>query len=684
MPIRKFTNGRFSLKRFTAPGVGTGTPTVFVYANAAQSFTSATSWTVPIGVTAIDYLVVAGGGSGGGGDAGGGGGGAGGYRAGTGYAVTPGTTFSIAVGGGGAGPGTPSPNNGSNSGFTNATTSLWSAGGGFGGKGIWPATGPGGDGGSGGGSRAGNVNGLSGGQGNGNIPNVSPAQGFGGGSGYGSGASWAVGGGGGGASANGSNAPGGSGGGAGGAGIANPISGTPVTYAGGGGGGGDSRSPSPLGGAGGAGGGGAGYGGPNNAPGIGTNGTPNSGGGGGGGASTGASGGSGIVIFRYSYLQSSTGTVYWNQADGSLLRNVNYAETLVRPVTANIDAFSLTGSLVFSLAAGSLPTGLSLLANGFVTGTAAAVTQDTTNTFTVLATNSTTGYTDQRNFTITIKAPVAANYNYTGSDQTLTLPAGVNTFVVHAWGGGGGAFPGSPYVGGGGGYTTAVVQTTSGNSFAVVVGQGGDSRGPNAGTGPLARYGGGGQVTPLGWGGQGGGLSGIFTGTGTVFSGVTAQPGAHARSVLIAGGGGASGDNGQGGEGGGLSGNNSYAQNGTTYAPYGAGLQTPSNNGYNGAPQAGSALTGGNAGGGDNGGGGGGGAGYYGGGGGTGENGVPNAGGGGSGYVGGAPGVTISAANSVNALKTISANGTSVYYANNAGRGGTATVGDNGRVVIVY
>ena len=24
MPIRKFTNGRFSLKRFTAPGVGTG------------------------------------------------------------------------------------------------------------------------------------------------------------------------------------------------------------------------------------------------------------------------------------------------------------------------------------------------------------------------------------------------------------------------------------------------------------------------------------------------------------------------------------------------------------------------------------------------------------------------------------------------------------------------------------
>ena len=387
---------------------------------------------------------------------------------------------------------------------------------------------------------------------------------------------------------------------------------------------------------------------------------------------------------KYSYTQSSTGTVYWNQADGSLLRNVGYAETLVRPVSANIDAYALTGSIVFSLASGSLPTGLSLLANGFITGTAAQVTQDTTSSFNVLATNSVTGYTDQRNFTITIKAPVVANYNYTGADQTLTLPAAVNTFVVHAWGGGGGAFPGAPYVGGGGGYTTGVVQTTAGNSFVVVVGQGGDSRGPNAGTGPYTRYGGGGQVTPLGWGGQGGGLSGVFANTGTVFSGVTAQPGAQARAILIAGGGGGSGDFGQGGEGGGLSGNNSYANDGTTYAPYGAGLQTPSNNGYDGAPQAGGALTGGNAGGGDNGGGGGGGAGYYGGGGGTGGNGVPNAGGGGSGYVGGSPGNTIALANSKNAFKTTAANTTSIYYANNAGRGGSATVGDNGRVVIIY
>ena len=680
MPIRKFTNGRFSLKRFTAPGFGTAAPpSVSVYANTFQSFTGSSTFTVPTGVTQIDYLVVAGGGGTSGNDAGCGGGGAGGYRTGTGYSVTPGGTFNVVIGAGGPKDQSTTAGNGSNSGFWNVSTSLWSTGGGAGARMAYPSSPPGQTGGSGGGGAFGSGGGGGGGSG-------TPGQGNNGGSGQTPNGGFGVGGGGGGAGAVGQNGGTTSGtGGNGGAGLSSSITGTPANYAGGGGGGGDSRLSPGSAGIGGVGGGGNGSG-PNNPTGLSMSGNTNTGGGGGGGygpASFGQ-GGSGIVIFKYSYLQSSTGTVYWNQSDGALLRNVSYAETLLRPVSANIDAFSLTGSLVFSLASGSLPVGLSLLANGFVTGAAAPVTQDTTNTFTVLATNSTTGFTDQRNFTITIKAPVVANYNYTGADQTLTLPAAVNTFVVHAWGGGGGAFPGSPYVGGGGGYTTGIVQTTSGNSFVVVVGQGGDSRGPNAGVGPYTRYGGGGQITPLGWGGQGGGLSGIFTGTGTVFSGVTAQPGAQARAVLIAGGGGGSGDYGQGGEGGGLSGNNAYALDGSTYAPYGAGLQTPSNNGYNGSPQAGGALSGGNAGGGDNGGGGGGGAGYYGGGGGTGENGVPNAGGGGSGYVGGAPGITISAANSKNAFKTTSANGTSVYYANNAGRGGSQTIGDNGRVVIIY
>jgi len=54
-----------------------------------QIFNSTSSWKAPTGVTAIDYVCVAGGGGGGNSGAGGG---AGGYLAGTSLSVTPGTT----------------------------------------------------------------------------------------------------------------------------------------------------------------------------------------------------------------------------------------------------------------------------------------------------------------------------------------------------------------------------------------------------------------------------------------------------------------------------------------------------------------------------------------------------------------------------------------------------------------
>jgi hypothetical protein len=79
MPIRKYTNSRISLRRFTAPGVG-----------GAASLTSA---------TAFDYMLIAGGGSGG--NRSGGSGGAGGYLLSTGYPVTAGRQYTITVGGGG-------------------------------------------------------------------------------------------------------------------------------------------------------------------------------------------------------------------------------------------------------------------------------------------------------------------------------------------------------------------------------------------------------------------------------------------------------------------------------------------------------------------------------------------------------------------------------------------------------
>ena len=48
MPIRKFTNGRFSLKRFTAPGVGGGAapgPAPATSYSASIVFTTSQTWT---------------------------------------------------------------------------------------------------------------------------------------------------------------------------------------------------------------------------------------------------------------------------------------------------------------------------------------------------------------------------------------------------------------------------------------------------------------------------------------------------------------------------------------------------------------------------------------------------------------------------------------------------------------
>ena len=65
MPIRKYTNSRISLRRFTAPGVGGGggTPAAPVTPNVGvQVFTESSAWVAPPGVTTVEYLVIAGGG----------------------------------------------------------------------------------------------------------------------------------------------------------------------------------------------------------------------------------------------------------------------------------------------------------------------------------------------------------------------------------------------------------------------------------------------------------------------------------------------------------------------------------------------------------------------------------------------------------------------------------------------
>lgn len=245
------------------------------------SYTSGSStFTVPIRVNSVEYLVVAGGGAGGLNV--GGGGGAGGYRTGF-LSVTPGSGLSVSVGAGGVGTGSP----GSASTFSTIT----SAGGGYGGS--WTPY-NGGSGGSGGGG----FGSSSSPGGAGNTPATSPSQGNNGGQGGGGSGSHGAGGGGGASAAGGAGAP--NVGGVGGNGTSSSISGSSVARAGGGGGGNAPNSVKQPGGTGGGGAGGA-------SDGAGNAGTTNTGGGGGGGSgNNGGSGpgGSGIVILSYDQLQN--------------------------------------------------------------------------------------------------------------------------------------------------------------------------------------------------------------------------------------------------------------------------------------------------------------------------------------------------------------------------------------------
>ncbi|PKL45028.1 MAG: hypothetical protein CVV41_02770 [Candidatus Riflebacteria bacterium HGW-Riflebacteria-1] len=274
------------------------------------------NFTVPDGVTSVDYLVVGGGGAGGGAYNGrefGGGGGAGGMITGT-MAVIPGQAISITVGAGGAGANNLPGDDGSASSFG----AIAAAGGGGGGKGEVGAIAVGRDGSSGGGGGSSSA-----------LPNPPggsgiTGQGNAGGAGrYNATATNRAAGGGGGAGAAGADSPGNANGGAGGAGLQSNITGANVWYAGGGGGSGNTTA-----GAGGTGGGGAAA---TNA--NGTAGTANRGGGGGGGGRAnntaanraGGNGGSGIVIVRYLPVLSDPSFVvengqlrFWTLGGGSI------------------------------------------------------------------------------------------------------------------------------------------------------------------------------------------------------------------------------------------------------------------------------------------------------------------------------------------------------------------------------
>lgn len=305
---------------------------------AYETFSSSGTWTKPYGVTAVDYLVVAGGGRGGGSQASGhfagGGGGGGGVRSGSlsiaqsSYTITVGTGQAVGC----------SQGRGGNSSIAGADITTISATGG--GSGSCNANG--GDGGGG-------INGYSGGSGGGagaqtygmtfgtgNAGGYSPVEGYSGGSAVSDAynGSNQSGGGGGGAGQVGSNGTTGCGG-KGGNGVVSSITGSSLTYGGGGGGG--TRS-SACGGTAGTGGGGTG--GVNG--GQGSAGADGLGGGGGGTSlSNGNRGGNGIVIVRFLLTAPETPTLPAISDTGQ-----SNSDDITSTTTFNLTGFAVGGSTI--------------------------------------------------------------------------------------------------------------------------------------------------------------------------------------------------------------------------------------------------------------------------------------------------------------------------------------------------
>ena len=224
-------------------------------------------------------------------------------------------------------------------------------------------------------------------------------------------------------------------------------------------------------------------------------------------------------------------------------------------------------------------------------------------------------------------------FSYTGSQQTFTIPGGVTSITIKAWGAqGGDGGPTGPSIGGKGGYSTGDLSVNAGETINIYVGgEGVDYVMQGSG----------------GW--NGGGDTNATSndnkrpGTGGGASDVRYNGTSYSNRVIVAGGGGGAG----GWQGNGLShggaGGGSTGEDGDNKWYNGDGKGgTQSAGGAGGANNTGSpgGLGYGGRGKGTSHGGGGGGGGYYGGGGGR-----VDAGGGGSGYIGGVSSATTIAGN---------------------------------------
>ena len=378
---------------------------------------------------------------------------------------------------------------------------------------------------------------------------------------------------------------------------------------------------------------------------------------------------------------AGTYNVYVTNTDGGVALAVNgltysaepvwVTGSTLSPIYNNIAysvQLSATDATSYALQAGStLPSGLTLTSGGLLSGTISVVSptnytftiiatdaqlQDSPRTFTLAASSSLGA------FTITPSVSGKSTWDLTtdgalnlGTSATYTIVPTANfTGNITMWGGGGGAGiqNGS---GGGAGYSTGQFAFQSGQSYYILVGQGGRS-----GSGGTALGGGGSADVNRG---GGGGYTGLFSGTSAV----------HANSIMIAGGGGGAGGGSGSGPGGAGGGSSGQAGNGGSGVQPGGGTQSAGGAGGSGGGTSGSALTGGSSLSG-------GGGGYYGGGSGGDNGSYAPGGGGGSGYLAGnvssgttTTGSTTTPAQSSNPLR------------NNAGspRVGSNGTGNDGR-----
>lgn len=205
------------------------------------------------------------------------------------------------------------------------------------------------------------------------------------------------------------------------------------------------------------------------------------------------------------------------------------------------------GTISYSIASGTLPTGITLNSStGDISGTAPTVASSTTYSFTVRSTDAQNQDTD-RAFSITV-VPV-------------NPPPTVEYLVVAGGGGGGGQMGGG---GGAGGYRTATgYSVTAGSPITVTVGAGGSGGGSARGiNGQNSVFG---SITSLGGGG-----GGTYTNNSGNSGGSGGGAGGY-ESVVSSGGAGTAG---QGNAGGGSNGSNGKYLGGGGGGAGGTGITT--------------------------------------------------------------------------------------------------------------